>query len=116
MNNRRNIEYASDLDGTALVRVPVGTQDATCTIERADYDFLIKNGLSPHWGVSNGKYVSAIKNGKREYVARLMCMTSGGQSIRYKDGNPFNLRRSNLQVMEKRPAPMTFAATVGEAA
>lgn len=115
MSNRREIEYATDLDGTALVVVPVGTQEATCKIERTDYDFLIKNGLSPHWGVSNGKYVSAIKDGSREYVARLMCVASDGQSIRYKDGNPFNLRRSNLQLMEKRVVPTAFAA-VGEAA
>lgn len=113
--SKRETEYISDLDGTAIALVPVGKQDAICTIAKADHDFLIKSGVSPNWAVSNSKYVTAIRDGKRDYIARMVCMCRTGQFISYKDGDPLNLRRANLQVMEKRHVPVTFHK-IGEAA
>lgn len=98
---------ASDLDGTPLLMVSV--RDVKVTIEKADYGFLIKAGVSPNWSLSNGKYVTAIKDGRRDYVARMICMCAKGQFLSYADGNPLNLKRSNLTVMEKRAVPTTFA-------
>ena len=63
---------ASDLDGTPLLTVTV--KDQTVTIEKADYDFLIKAGVSSNWSLSNCKYVTAIKDGRRDYIARMFCM------------------------------------------
>ena len=87
-----------------LVTVPLPGGKAA-QIELADFNALMGKGYSDQWWLhSNGRdsaYVRTTRAGdacKMVTVARLIIGGCDGTHIRYVDGNPLNLRRSNLKV------------------
>ena len=98
MRQTRNV---LDYDGTELVIVPLGSTALEATIEKEDYEFLLKLGASPNFAISAKQYVTVGIGGGREYVARLIMKARAEQRIRYKDGNTLNLRKSNLQLNDQ---------------
>ena len=96
-----------DRSGDPIVCVPLpdGTREAVC--DAADYDALAARGLVSGWtynsagrrGYGHG-YVRCrcTRLGRSlETVARLIVDVGSGYMIRYRDGNPLNLRRHNLR-------------------
>ena len=87
-----------------LVTVPLPGGKAA-QIELADFNALMERGYSDQWWLHpNGRdsaYVRTTRAGdacKMVTVARLIVGGCGGTHIRYADGNPLNLRRSNLRM------------------
>lgn len=73
-------------------------------IDVKDFDALRAAGVSDQWTLnSNGKeglaYVRVWMDGagkNQATVARLILRPIAGSVVKYRDGNPLNLRRSNL--------------------
>ena len=107
---RRKPALSKDCGGSnpQLVTVPLPGGKAA-QIELADFNALMDRGYSDQWWLhSNGRdsaYVRTTRAGdacKMVTVARLITGGCGGTHIRYVDGSPLNLCRSNLKV--KPPA------------
>lgn len=83
-------------NGKSLVHVPLsrrGEQEAV--IEQDDYQRLISAGVSPNWHTVGGSVTARTPKGQR-LLGRIILGAEEGQTVRYQDGNPLNLRRDNL--------------------
>jgi hypothetical protein len=49
--------------------------------------------VSPRWTLSQA---GKVMTGKNKTLARLICEAGKGEQVKYADGDPTNLRRSNL--------------------
>lgn len=91
-------------EGGKLILVPLGRDTkAYAMIERGDYAFLVRLGLSPNWNLSAKGYPTAgatRATGGRVSVARVLMDAGPGQTVRYRDSNPRNLRRENLELVK----------------
>ena len=118
---------AFDLDGTAVVHIPMSNARGTyATFDAADYDRL--RTLYPGaWRLNDngsGKlYVRAVTPrtlGMNVNLAWEALQPGPGRIVRYRDGNRLNLRRSNLYVEEgkvrRRMLPAERAARAARAA
>ena len=85
--------------------VPLGRKGAIeAAIWEDDYNFVRSLGLSGNWTKLLNKHVVATApkaSGNHVLVARVLLDAKAGQSIRYFDGNPLNLRRENLQLIAR---------------
>lgn len=89
-------------------RVPLGRSgNDHAEIALHDYQELIALGLSANWSATKG-YVQcralAVDYGHSRgvpLVARVLLGAKPGQTVRYSDGNPKNLRRENLTLVDK---------------
>ena len=85
--------------------VPLGRKGANeVAIWEDDYNFVRRLGLSGNWTklLNNHVIATAPKaSGNHVLVARVLLDAKAGQSVRYLDGNPLNLRRENLQLIER---------------
>lgn len=102
-------EFTTDADGQQLVHVALANTDQRATLYTEDYRRLSVAGFSQHWqhakdgrgnayptlGAYNPKGVDCLVS-----VARLIIQAKAGQSVRYADGNPLNLRTENLKLMK----------------
>jgi hypothetical protein len=101
-------------NGLELVAVPLGRASSyEAIIEKSDWEFVRKLGLSGNWSaVPSGygnPYVAASGSSKNSLrrkvlVARVLLDASTGTSVRFRDGNPLNLRRDNLLLVRSRIA------------
>lgn len=69
-------------------------------IWREDLELLNSLGLSSSWSCLPSGYVMACASrasGNHVMVARVLLDCHAGQGVRYRDGNPRNLRRENLK-------------------
>ena len=75
-------------------------------VEKDDYSFLQRLGLSCTWTINNGYVQAPCKKvkGHSLYVARVLLDAMPGQTMRYRDKNPLNLTRSNLLLVEAHKA------------
>lgn len=100
---RRNVETVTE-NGRELVKSSVnGKEDIIAEMWRDDYDFLVHTlKLNPNWtSPYNRSNVLAIGiTNSKISVARCLLDADVGQIVRYKDGNPLNLRRENLLLMD----------------
>jgi len=102
---RRNVETVIENE-RELVRSSLnGNGNKIVEIWKDDYDFLInKLKLNPNWVTSNAEknnvLAFSITKSNRVSVARCLLDADVGQIVRYKDGNPLNLRRENLLLMD----------------
>jgi hypothetical protein len=106
---KRPILWTRDRDGTAIVRIELPS-GATAKTDADSYRALIEAGVSPNWtfnlnGPRTTGYVRVsmtganIRPGKLATVARLIMQAPPGSVVHYRDGDRFNLRRDNLQVL-----------------
>lgn len=101
---RRAIIAAREATGREVVHVHlIGGHIAT--LDRTDFDQLMRVGVSPNWFLNEAKggflYVRAgvsalLGWGNNVTVARVITMPSAGEVVHYRDGNPLNLRGANL--------------------
>jgi len=90
-------------DGEEIILVS-GRKGQLFQADAADFDRLMALGVSDQWFThGNGKgniYVQAqvyrAGKGRPETIARLILDLGWGKNVRYRDGNPCNLCRSNL--------------------
>lgn len=105
----RNIRIAVDAEtGKPLAFVPLGSwggakqKEAILFLE--DYERLINNGLSGNWSCHSGSYVAVTiydketRATRKVLINRVLMGAKVGERVRYKNGNPLDLRRSNLQL------------------
>ncbi len=89
-------------NGSVLIRVPLkGSKGLKgyAEINKDDWDFLGKLGASTAWNLSAYGTViagAARAPGRNVRIGRVLLDAGPGQIVRYRDGNPLNLRRSNL--------------------
>lgn len=90
-------------NGTEVI-LQFDRQGRKITADATDFDRLCSLGFSGRWFVhGNGhgnEYVRVQcrigQRGQPTTVARLILDVSSGRNVRYRDGNPLNLCRSNL--------------------
>jgi hypothetical protein len=75
------------------VIVPLTNSSKTVTLDAADYNALMAMEISPRWKLSQAGKVMV---GNNKTIARLITEAQRGQQVKYADGDPTNLRRSNL--------------------
>lgn len=80
------------------VHVPLARSgEAKAMIDFEDYQYLISLGVSPNWQLCGGSVAAKIK-GQSLLIGRILMDTNAGERVRFIDGNPRNLRRSNMAV------------------
>lgn len=90
-----------------VVRVPLGARATYhAFIDLDDWESIQKVGTGNlnYIAVDGGRYaiMKARGNPRQLMVARVILDAGKGERVRFKDGNPFNLRRSNLSVIQTR--------------
>lgn len=78
------------------------------TADAADFDRLCGLGISDQWFIhGNGKCNEYVRvqcplgqRGQPTTAARLILDVSFGRNVRYRDGNPLNVRQSNLYLAD----------------
>lgn len=102
MKNSRNIERTTDAYGDAIVRVPLAGFAGFATVDAVDFDRVRAAGLPINWHANinhkNGRlYVKVrVPHDRGRVVARFIAGARDNESVRYRDGNSFNLRQENL--------------------
>lgn len=101
---RKTIEFVEN-GGRKLVGISLGpnSDKGIAIIERDDLDFLIRLGLSLSWSTSpQGSIVTSAHRaaGHKVSVARVLLDAMPGTMIRYRDKNPLNLRKDNLELVK----------------
>ena len=99
----RPIETVSDGE-RALVRVPLGRSGKKfAELWQDDWDFLLKLGASSYWNSvgdhGHGTVCARGATGNHVAIARVLLDAGPGETVRYLDGNKFNLRRENLRLV-----------------
>lgn len=93
--------------GRKVAFVPLGRSGAkgSAVIYEADLLLLQELGLSLSWNrnPTSGVVVAPAKlaSGDRIQVARVLLDLGAGQNVRYLNGDPTDLRRSNLEVNQE---------------
>ncbi|CAA2143721.1 hypothetical protein [Hyphomicrobium sp. ghe19] len=91
-------------DNQELILVSLNKQeDKIASLWKSDYDALINDiKLSPNWLTPPGKdhVLASSITGSKVGVARVLLDAQPGMKVRYKDGNPLNLCRPNLVLMD----------------
>lgn len=89
-------------EGEGVVEVPLSREGRRAIVDRDDFEALVGAGISDQWSVMKARdreYVRVrcpyVKGGATT-VARIIMNAPTDLVVRYADGNPFNLRRSNL--------------------
>jgi len=96
-NRRPLLNSAND-----TVEVPLSEDGRSALVDRTDFEDLLAAGISDKWCISKvrGKEYVRVRcpyvKGGATTVARLIMRAPAGLVVRYADGDPFNLRRSNL--------------------
>lgn len=104
MKSTRNIERTTDAYGDDIVRVPLANFAGYAVVDAEDFDRMLAAGLSPNWFANlngeNGRlYVKTqVPHDRPRTVARFVAGAGDNESVRYRDGDTFNLRRENLIV------------------
>jgi hypothetical protein len=95
---RKELERWNE-NGVRMVAVPLGAKgERFAELEEDSWDQLLRMGLSQSWHLVGG-YVQAtapLASGKMISPARVLLGCGPGTRIKYKDGDPKNLRRDNL--------------------
>ena len=100
-------EYTTDADGQQLVHIALANSNQRATLYAEDYQRLMDAGFSPSWQYTRNKSGSAyVTVGACTHkgvdclvpFSRLVAMAEAGQMVRYRDGNPLNMRAANLKL------------------
>lgn len=100
-------EFTIDADGQRLAHIALANTDLWATLYAEDYQRLMDSGFSPHWQYAKdgrGNAYATLSAYTSQgvdclvSVARLIAQAKAGQSVRYVDDNPLNLRTENLKL------------------
>lgn len=115
-HNRTPIHFLSEC--RRCVRIPLASWQGYAELDLADYEMLAASGISQKWVLNssgNGySYVKACTRDNVRVVARLITKASHGEQVSYLDGNPLNLRRSNLMLMRGGRATVDCSTLLAE--
>lgn len=105
MKKREIWQYVEN-DTDLVTCVPLNKEGAkgTALVDPADYDELMKRGVSGNWYRTSNGHVGVAVRGKNELVARLLLNLGPKEVVRFVDENPLNLRRANLEVRQSTGA------------
>jgi hypothetical protein len=93
MRRTITVTHLRDTDGSAIVKVSLINQDnKEAILNEEDFNLLLSLGVSPCWLLTSNLVLSRGKIS----VARIIHDAKAGEKIKYIDGDPCNLRRSNL--------------------
>src|SRR5260370_22855566 len=88
------ITHLRDTDGSAIVKVSLINQDdKQAILNEEDFELLMSLGVTPCWLLTSNL---VLVKGTRLSVARLIVDAKKVDHVKYCDGDPCNLRRSNL--------------------
>lgn len=87
----------------APIKVPLGKygQKGHALVDRDDWEFLQKLGVSTAWNLSTYGTViagAARAPGRNVRIGRVLLDLGAGKVVKYRDGDPKNLTRDNLYV------------------
>ncbi len=100
------IDHFTDNNGDQLVRVPLIKSDLKATLLEEDFNDLMALGISAKWKLCHGQVIT--RNSHREVsIARLIRHAKASQRVIRRDGDPLNLKRSNLIIA---PGPSKYEA------
>src|SRR5947209_6839988 len=85
------ITHSKDHDGLRIVSVPLNNVDKQVILDEEEFDLLMSLCLDPWWRLSANLVVRGTIP-----IARIILDAKKGEKVQYLDGNPLNLRRSNL--------------------
>lgn len=90
--------------GRLLALVPLGRSGALfAELWVEDWDFLIKLGTPGNWtSIGQSGHVGVSSNrasGNKLSVARILKNAGPGETVKFGDGNPHNLRSENLTLV-----------------
>lgn len=97
---------ALDADGKKIVYIPLASTTERVRMQQFDFERLMQLGFSRFWFLSsNGRGPAYVRckgktDGGQFSLARLLMRPRSNQVVRYRDGNPLNLRRDNLYLDE----------------
>lgn len=103
----KNIQVETDKDGRQIASVFLGLyQKQHCLMYYEDYCYVMSVGVSPNWSCTQrGNVVAYNSVDMRPLgIARILLDAGPGEAVRYRDGNPLNLRRENLYLAEDAKA------------
>lgn len=100
----RPVENGLD-EGRAFVRVPIGRSgERFAEIWADDWEFLRRLGTPGNWNCAGDKgHVTVCApraSGNHIAVGRILLNAGPGETVRYRDRNPLNLKRENLQLVK----------------
>lgn len=101
MNNETN-----KAGGEGAILVPLGrdSKKGYAVVDKDDWEFLQKLGVSTTWNLSaRGVVIAAAHLSKSGTVriARVLMDAGPGQIVKHKDGNKLDLRRENLELRDE---------------
>ena|SRR5579859_8206044 len=95
-------------NGLRIVKVPLNDSNEPpyAVLEEPDFNTLTELGCSQLWSIGpSGKVQVWANKARRVVLVQRLIMDAGpGQSVSLIDGNPFNLRRSNLSLGQSNVA------------
>lgn len=95
---RKPIRF-TDTDGVARYSMPLARPGVEVIIDIADLDAIAAAGISLQWSQGADGYPRVNVPGcGTQAIARLILGAQQGERTCYRDGNPLNLRRSNLTI------------------
>ncbi|WP_442577705.1 hypothetical protein ACSBOB_19275 [Mesorhizobium sp. ASY16-5R] len=89
------------IDKTGVVRVPLardGKDEAVIDLEA--YNELMTLGVYQNWQLRGGNVGARGPRGLKVLIGRVLTNARPGQRVVYRDGNPLNLRRGNLDLSD----------------
>lgn len=95
---RKPIRF-TDADGVTRYLMPLARPGIEVVIDIADLDAIAAAGISLQWSQGADGYPRVgIPGCGTQAIARLILGAQPGERACYRDGNPLNLRRSNLTI------------------
>ncbi len=91
---------ATDADGAPIYHIP--TASSSFKIDASDIDAI---GPGPFFSNTNGAdrlYVRTMTPANLATLARVLMNAGKGEIVRYRDGDPSNLRRNNMFISRGR--------------
>lgn len=111
MKVKRKPTQFTDTDGVIRYRMPLARHGVEVVIDTADLNAIADAGISLQWSQGPDNYPRVnIPGCGTHAIARLILGAQQGERVVYRDGDPLNLRRSNLTVGRIRASDSNAAA------
>ncbi len=98
-----SLVHSTDTEGRQIVGVRLTNSREPAWLDRADYERIVANFGTPTWRLTtNGqgrlyvRFKQPGRNSRNVTVARLVAGDFERTGVRYRDGDPLNLRSRNL--------------------